>query len=154
MAEAVAGGFVRAEDAADTLAVQPTLAWAPTWTNLTKGTGATEEAVYVRVGRIILAQYTITIGTGGAWSATISFTLPVESFTPTVDASVGQWMYRDASTTDWYSGTISLLTSTSARCAGAWNGTLPVDMLGQSGTSPVALASGDKISLSLSYIAL
>ncbi len=153
MPEPLAGNTVNAQDVVDGVRAIDPVSWTPTWTNLTKGTGPTEAGWYLRLGRLIVAQYTLTVGTSPSWSGIVSFTLPVEALDGTLDAAIGSWMFRDQSTTDWYAGTAVILSATTARMAGAWNGTAPREMLGESGTSPVALAVSDKVSVCLSYLA-
>lgn len=154
MAEAAAGNFVRAEDIFDTLDADDPITWTVTWTNLTKGTGPTEEGWYMKRGRKVSAMHTLTMGTSPSWSGSVSFPLPVECITGTLDAAVGSWVFRDNSALDFFAGTVTLLSSTTARLSGAWNGTAPVDFLGQGGTSPVALAVSDKVSVVLDYLSL
>lgn len=52
-------------------------AFTPTYTNVTLGTGPTNVARYCRVGRLIRAEYSLTLGTGGSVSSTIVASLPV-----------------------------------------------------------------------------
>ena len=141
----LAGQYVRSSDVE---------LWTPTWTNLSLGTGPTQEGYYfVSEDRAVTAHYHLIVGTGGSWSGTTSFTLPVTCITGTLDMAIGSFVYRDNSLTDFYAGTVVLLSATEARCVGLWSGTLPVDILGQGGTSPVALAVSDKVSVQLSYLA-
>lgn len=59
-------------------------AFTPTYTNVTLGTGPTNVARYSRVGRLIRAEYSLTLGTGGSVTGTIVCSLPVAAQGTTV----------------------------------------------------------------------
>lgn len=153
MTEALAGGKTRPGDIDGTLAAMAETAWSPTWTGLTVGNGTVADNFYVRHGRFVIAHYVLTAGSTTSYSGISSFTLPVEAAAATQESALGSWAFRDDSLTDVYAGTVTLLTSTTARLAGAWSGTLPVDFVGQGGNRPVTIAAGDKVCIQLAYIA-
>ncbi len=152
MPQALAGNTVNAQDILDTLEATAPSTWTPTWTSLTKGTGSAEEGWSLQIGRLMVAQYTITLGTSPSYAASISFTLPADCITGTGDVNVGTWTIRDDSALDWYTGTVNLLTAGTARLLGAWTGTVPNERVGVTSSTPVTPASGDKITLNLSYL--
>lgn len=155
MAEALAGNRVRAEDILDTVeAIAPT-AYTPSITGLTKGTGWTQEGWWSQVGPMCVAHYMITLGTSPAYTGSLAIDLP-PGMTPlitTTDHAIGSWIVRDDSLTDWYTGTVGYLTSTTCRLLGVWNGTIPVNAVGQTVSgSPTAAGAGDRIAFQLAYL--
>jgi hypothetical protein len=152
MTEALAGGKTRPGDIDGTLAAIAETTWTPTWTGLSKGNGTESDNFYVVHGRFVIAHYVLTAGSTTSYSAISSFTLPVEAAAATQEAVLGSWAFRDDSLTDIYAGSVTLLTSTTARLAGAWSGTLPVDFVGQGGNRPVSIATNDKVCVQLAYV--
>ena len=141
--------------ATDITSITPTAAdWTPTITNLTKGSGSSEEWWYSQTGDWVDAQGTIVLGTSPSFAGSLTWSLPVAAYSgaSTNDQSIGDWVYRDGSS-GWYAGTVETYDSsgTDGRCAGSWSGSAPSEFVGQGGSSPVSPASGDKISLSLRY---
>ncbi len=152
MAVALAGRIARPADILDTIADVDPVTFSPSWSNLTKGTGWTDEGWYLQIGRQVTIQYTITLGTSPSFASTLLMTLPVACITSTLDTAVGSWVYRDDSLTDWPCGTVVLTSASTVRLAGAWNGTAPINTVGQTSSTPASPAVGDKISMCLSYL--
>lgn len=150
MTIALAGNIARTTDVLSSAGV-----WTPTWANLTKGTSPTEDYWYEQAGDWVLGGGMIVLGTSPSASASVYFTLPVTAYAggSTNDQSLGAWMFRDNSATTWYAGTLSTYDSggTQARMVGAWDGTAPRSAVGASGTTPVSLGTGDKISFQFAY---
>jgi hypothetical protein len=53
------------------------IAWTPTVTNVTKGTGSAETYVFARLGKLIFVRGTLQLGTGGTVTGSPTFSLPV-----------------------------------------------------------------------------
>lgn len=153
----MAGNTVNAQDLVDGLAAFAPAAWSPTLTNLTKGGSPTEDGWYLDLGKLVIAQWLLTVGTSPSWSATITLTLPVAADGP-LDAPLGSWSLRDASAgnSGFYSGTVAIAAAGggTARLLGAWDGTAPRATVGLSGTAPFTLAVGDKVGVALAYVPL
>jgi len=71
-------------------------AWTPTLTNLTQGTGATLSAFYARIGKTIVAQVYVTMGTSPTVGGQFSISLPVDIANSNRSGSIGTCLMRDA----------------------------------------------------------
>ena len=81
-------------------------AWTPTFTNLAQGTGATTSAFYARIGKTIVAQVYVTMGTGPTVGGQFSISLPVDHANSNRSASIGQCVMRDAGAGVSYLGSV------------------------------------------------
>jgi len=86
-------------------------AWTPTLTNLTQGTGATLSAFYARIGKTIVAQLYITMGTGMVVGGQFSISLPVDIASANRSLTIGTCLMRDATGSVSYLGSVNALTS-------------------------------------------
>lgn len=86
-------------------------AWTPTLTNLTQGTGATLSAFYARIGKTIVAQLYITMGTGMTVGGQFSISLPVDIASSTRSLNVGTCLMRDAGGSVTYLGSVNATSS-------------------------------------------
>jgi hypothetical protein len=81
-------------------------AWTPTFTNLTQGTGATLSAFYARIGKTIVAQVYVTMGTGPTVGGQFSISLPVDHANSNRSGSIGTCVMRDATAGVSYLGSV------------------------------------------------
>lgn len=84
------------------------VAWTPTITGLTQGTGAVTQCYYARIGKTIVAQGYITLGTGPTGIGTFTISLPVDHANSNRSAIVGQTFMRDSVAARSYTGFVSL----------------------------------------------
>jgi len=91
------------------------VAWTPTFTNFTQGSGATSSCYYARIGKTIVAQGYITLGTSPTVSGQIGVSLPVDHSSSNRSSAVGSLFMRDASAATSYTGSINLSGSGPAR---------------------------------------
>lgn len=81
-------------------------AWTPTLTNLTQGTGATLSAFYARIGKTIVAQVYVTMGTSPTVGGQFSISLPVDIANSNRSGSIGTCVMRDAGAGVSYLGSV------------------------------------------------
>jgi len=81
-------------------------AWTPTFTNLTQGSGATTSAFYARVGKTIVAQVYVTMGTSPTVGGQFSISLPVDHANSNRSGSIGTCVMRDAGAGVSYLGSV------------------------------------------------
>jgi hypothetical protein len=86
-------------------------AWTPTLTNLTQGTGATLSAFYARIGKTIVAQLYITMGTGMVVGGQFSISLPVDIANANRSLTIGTCLMRDAAGSVSYLGSVTATSS-------------------------------------------
>lgn len=131
--------------------------WTPTWTNLTVG-NATVAAYYAQIGKIIIAELRIVLGSTSSVGSNPLFTLPATASSHYVATSsdvhpIGPANYLRAGVAN-YTGVVTL-SDTSGLTKGALtnfsvNGT-SIANSGLSATSPATWASGDKFTVSFTY---
>ena len=109
----------------------------PVWTALTVGSGAVNEGWYNRSGDVVHWGFRLQLGTtpSGA-GTTIQMDLPVAAWTgggSGLQAAVGSFNIRDASTVNQYPGTITVFSSSGLSCAFSlasgstrWNSSTPM----------------------------
>lgn len=81
-------------------------AWTPTFTNLTQGTGATTSAFYARIGKTVVAQVYVTMGTSPTVGGQFSISLPVDHANSNRSGSIGSCVMRDAGAGVSYLGSV------------------------------------------------
>jgi len=81
-------------------------AYTPTLTNLVLGSGATTSAFYARMGKTVVAQIYISMGTGATASGQFSISLPVDIASSQRSGSVGTCVMRDAAAAVSYLGSV------------------------------------------------
>jgi hypothetical protein len=87
------------------------VAWTPTLTNLTQGTGATLSAFYSRIGKTVVAQVYITMGTSPTVGGQFSISLPIDIANGNRSVSIGTCVMRDAGASVSYLGSVTSLGS-------------------------------------------
>jgi hypothetical protein len=87
------------------------IAWTPTIGGLTQGTGSVTQCYYARIGKTIVAQGYITLGTGPTGISTFTVSLPVDHVNSNRSLATGTCAMRDSVAARTYSGTVSLLGS-------------------------------------------
>ena len=123
------------------------VAYTPTLSNITLGSGGTSSFFYQRVGKMVNVRGRITLGTSGALSGVATFTLPVNAITADQFWQSGT-ILNDSGT--FYAGVVRVGTSTatvlalnaSATYTTAVNTALNV---------PFTWASGDILNVGFSY---
>lgn len=122
----------------------------PSFTGLSTGTGATSEGWYSQIGNLVFWGFRVQLGSSPSSSATVVIDLPVDAWTGGgngLQAVVGSFVFRDASTVNFYAGTATVHSSggtNASFCLGS-----NVTRLGNS--VPVAFAVDDVISASGVY---
>lgn len=81
-------------------------AWTPTFTNLTQGTGAVLQAFYARIGKTVVAQVYVTMGTGATVGGQFSISLPVDHASSNRSGAIGTCVMRDAGAGVSYFGSV------------------------------------------------
>jgi hypothetical protein len=128
--------------------------WTPTWANVTKGTGATETYAYIRLGKLIIAHGSLTLGTGGAVSGSVTVTMPVTSATAAISTTAGAAFFFDTSASATFQGTVDIATnSTTATIRASDSSTTYLSRTNLNSTIPfgAAFAVGDRIGFNVQY---
>jgi hypothetical protein len=81
-------------------------AWTPTFTNLTQGAGATTSAFYARIGKTIVAQVYVSMGTTPTVGGQFSISLPVDIASSLRTGTIGTCVMRDATASVSYLGSV------------------------------------------------
>ena len=97
--------------AIDTTLNKGLLAWVaytPTWTNVTKGTGSSEAYYYCTVGKTTTVRGSLTLGTGGSFTGSVAVTLPANIGSLSVAAKMTNGIWAAFHTSTYYNGVINL----------------------------------------------
>jgi hypothetical protein len=126
-------------------------AWTPTFTNLTQGTGGTTSAFYARIGKTIVAQVYVTMGTTAPTvGGQIGISLPVAPASTTRSLNVGNCFMRDSVGGRSWLGTV-FLNSTEARMQVTGANLTYGYAVTQSATIPHTWAANDYFSFTITY---
>ena len=126
-------------------------AWTPTLTNLTQGTGGTTSAFYARIGKTIVAQVYVTMGTTAPTvGGQIGISLPVAPASTTRSLNVGNCFIRDSVGGRSWLGTV-FLSSTEAKMQVTGANLTYAYAANQSGTVPHTWAANDYFSFTIMY---
>lgn len=128
--------------------------WTPTWSGVTKGTGPTESYAYIRVGKLVIAHGSLTLGTSGAVTGSVTVTLPVTSATTAISTAAGAAFFFDTSASATFQGTVDIATnSTTATIRASDAATAYLSRTNLSSTIPfgAAWAVGDRIGFNVQY---
>lgn len=131
----------------DLLWGDPWVAYTPTLTNITLGSGGTSSFFYQRVGKMVNVRGRITLGTSGALTGVATFTLPVNAVTADQFWQSGT-ILNDSGT--FYAGVVRVGTSSATVLATNAAGTYTT-AVNTSATIPFTWASGDIINVGFSY---
>lgn len=123
------------------------IAYTPTLTNITLGSGGTSAFYYQVVGKTINVRGKITLGTTGALTGAATFTLPVNSIL--ADQFFGNATLQDTGVA-FYQGQVRVMTSTGIVYAVNAGGTHSV-LTQTSATIPFIWASPDVIYVNFDY---
>lgn len=127
------------------LAVDAWTGFTPTLTQPGAITKTVNYAKYQRVGRLIVAQYSLSVTAAGTAANPVLIGLPV-ACAHAVAIAIGSVMIYDASAPFRYNGTAELVTASTFQCS--YNMAAPTGW----GTDPtIALASGDVIRASVMF---
>lgn len=128
-------------------------AWTPTITNLTQGTGAVTQAYYARIGKTIVAQVYVTLGTSPTVSGGFQVSLPVDHASSNRSLAVGNVLMRDSVAARNYSGIVYLQGSAPGRAQfQALNASATyLYQVSQTATVPHTWTSGDYFSFTIMY---
>lgn len=122
--------------------------WTPTITGITLGTGSNTVARYNQIGKTILFEVQITLGTGGAVTTSVTFTLPVTaSRINWQSADVGGF---DSSVPATYS-LVGLCTSTTIMTVRAPGASANGPLVATGAAVPFTWAVGDILTISGRY---
>jgi len=126
-------------------------AWTPTFTNLTQGTGAVTQAYYARIGKTVVAQVYVTMGTTAPTvSGQIGISLPVNSASANRSLAVGSALMRDSVGGRSYSGTV-FLSTTEAKMQAINAAATYSYQATQTGSIPHTWAANDYFSFTITY---
>lgn len=128
--------------------------WTPTWTNVTKGTGATETYAYMRLGKLVIAHGSLTLGTSGAVSGSVTVTMPIATSTSSISTTAGAAFFFDTSASATFQGTVDIASNSStATIRASDSSTTYLSRTNLSSTIPfgAAFAVGDRIGFNVSY---
>lgn len=125
--------------------------YTPTWSGgvLTLGTGGTNSASWIRLGRTVHLHGRLTLGTGASWSGTDSnLSLPVTAIASTM---VGSLYAYDSSATAYYTGMLHILSGTPTVASpffftNGGQGSRP-----GAGSTPFTWADGDLMRYNITY---
>lgn len=123
------------------------IAYTPTLTNITLGSGGTSSFFYQRVGKMVNVRGRITLGTSGALSGVATFTLPVNAITADQFWDSGT-ILNDSGT--FYAGVVRVGTSSATVLALNAAGTYTT-AVNTALNVPFTWASGDIINVGFSY---
>lgn len=84
------------------------VAYTPTFTNYTQGSGGTTQAFYARIGKTVVVQVYIVSGTASSVTGQIQVSLPVDHASSNRSSVVGQVFMRDVSAPASYIGNVAL----------------------------------------------
>lgn len=124
------------------------VAYTPTLTNITLGSGGTSAFYYQVVGKQVNVRGRITLGTGGALTGVATFTLPVNGVLSDQFWQSG-CILNDSGTT-FYQGVVRVGTSTATVLATNASGTYTT-AVNTSATIPFTWGSADVINVGFSY---
>lgn len=116
--------------------------WTPTWTNLTVGNG-TVAAKYTKIGKTVIANMQITLGSTSSVSGLITFTLPLTAVSMLGNTSLGNIYMLVAGTP--FNGFLGFKSTTQAYVFALFANTTYSQGTSTSGTIPATWASGDTI---------
>lgn len=102
--ELVTAAYMNTHVRDEFLYIYPDAAWAnrtPTLTNITLGTGGTNQQRYIQMGKTVMIRGSITLGTGGALTGSPTVNVPTTAATVTNMIWVGAARYHDPGTRLW-----------------------------------------------------
>ena len=128
-------------------------AWTPTFYNFTQGTGGTTSCFYSRIGKTIVAQVYIALGTGSTVTGQPQISLPVDHSSSNRSSVVGQALMRDISPGASYIGNVTLSGSAPARASlQALNASATYLTATTAGSAiPFTWADGDYFAMTIFY---
>lgn len=126
-------------------------AWTPTFTNLTQGTGAVTQAFYSRIGKTIVAQVYVSMGTTAPTvGGQIGISLPVAPASTNRSLSVGMAFMRDSVGGRTWNGSVFLTSSEAKMQVMGANLTYGYQVT-QTGTVPHTWAANDYFQFTIMY---
>lgn len=124
----------------------------PSWTNLTVGSGATNTGHYTQIGKTVILNVGVVLGTSPTVGGAV-LTLPVTASsnelvgsTPSRLNVIGHAGFDDASTTQGFRGSVTLATTTTANVKYMSNST-PAFLDNLSSTNPFTWVATDRLIL-------
>ena len=135
------------------LAGTPDIAWSPSFdAGITEGNGTWSDSFYQKVGDLVTAQASFTLGSTSSVASSFNLDLPVTAVSNT--AVYGNGRLYDLSATTYYAAMVtpsSLATKVSINYANAASTALVRGNI--TSTVPFTWATGDRIDISLTYLA-
>jgi hypothetical protein len=128
-------------------------AWTPTLTGFTQGTGAVTQCYYTQIGKTVICQVYITLGTGPTVTGGFGVSLPIDHVSSNRSLSVGNVLMRDSVAARNYSGAVYLIGSAPGRAQFQVYNSSATYQYQQSQTAsvPHAWTSGDYFSFTITY---
>lgn len=126
-------------------------AWTPTFTNLTQGTGAVTQCYYAKIGKTIVAQVYVSMGTTAPTvGGQIGISLPVAPASTNRSLTVGNAFMRDSVGGRSWVGSV-FLTSTEAKMQVTGANLTYGYQVTQTATVPHTWAANDYFSFTIMY---
>ena len=123
--------------------------WTPTWTNLTKGNGTLDQAIYSRAGKTVFFTLIFTLGSTSSVGTSPVFTLPITAS----QVFFTNARYYDSSATTYYEGRCDLASTTTAGIVVSDVSGTYLTRSGITATVPFTWATSDQIIASGFYFA-
>jgi hypothetical protein len=128
-------------------------AWTPTLGGFVQGTGAVTQCYYTTIGKTVIAQVYITLGTGPTVTGGFSVSLPVDHASSNRSLSAGTVLMRDSVAARNYTGAVYLIGSAPGRAQfQVFNVASTYQyQVSQTASTPHAWTSGDYFSFTIVY---
>lgn len=151
MAAPASGQLIRASDSFSTVA------FTPSFTGITVGSGAISEGYYTQIGRWVTWWMRLELGTSPSFTASVLMAFPVAAYASSggtgLAAAVGSWAFRSSLSAN-YAGTCQVNDSggVNMKFGGAWNGTNPGNNVGVSTSTPATPVATNVLAASGTYL--
>lgn len=128
-------------------------AYTPTLTNLTLGTGGSISAYYARIGKTVVVQCYVTLGTTPTVSGGFGVSLPIDHASSNRSISIGNVVMRDSVAARSYTGQVYAIGSAPSRAQfQAVNATATYAFqVSQTASVPHSWTSNDYFSFTIMY---
>lgn len=123
--------------------------WTPTWTNLTVG-NATQASKYTQIGKTVIAEIQLTLGSTSTVGTSPTFTLPVTSVSYVAFTAIGVCILNDV-TGSVYQAAVSWSTTTTAELTVANASGTYIVQNGITSTVPFTWTTSDRLTAHIVY---
>lgn len=124
--------------------------WSPTITNITQGNG-TVSARYYQLGKLVVANFSFTMGSTSAITGGPTFSPPVNARAAPAFRSAFPMWFRDDSAATWWFGMAVFETATDLAVQAQRADTTHVQSVGISSTIPFTWANLDHMACTFAY---